>query len=254
MHPFIDDLVSIVIPVYNCEKFIEETIESVRRQTYPNWELILVDDCSKDQSASLMQKKAESDERIRVVLQEINRGAAASRNAGVDLARGRYLCYLDSDDLWLPEKLEKELDFIREKQAGFVFMGYEFANEHGVGLGKIVQVPETITYRQALGNTTIFTSTVMMDRSVIASDDCKMPGIASEDTATWWSILKKYGKGYGLNLNLVRYRRSENTLSSNKLVAMKRIWNLYRKQENLSVWASARYFVLWAFRAVFRRI
>ena len=140
MHPFIDDLVSIVIPVYNCEKFIEETIESVRRQTYPNWELILVDDCSKDQSASLMQKKAESDERIRVVLQEKNRGAAASRNVGVDLSRGRYLCYLDSDDLWIPEKLEKQIAFMRENACDFSFCEYEHIDEENKSLLKVAKV------------------------------------------------------------------------------------------------------------------
>lgn len=249
-----EDLVSIVVPVYNCESFIQETIVSVQAQTYQNWELILVDDCSKDKSAELIRKMAQTDERIRYVAQPVNQGAAKARNVGVDYAKGRFLCYLDSDDLWLPEKIETELFFAKKNQAAFVFTGYEFADERGNGLGKVVHVPETITYKQALGNTTIFTSTVMIDRLQVETEDCKMPIIASEDTATWWKILKKYQIGYGLDQNLVKYRRSQNTLSSNKFVAMKRIWNLYRMQEKLSVCKSCYYFVLWAFRAVFRRI
>ncbi len=197
---------------------------------------------------------AKDDSRIRLIKSEENRGAASARNRGADVASGRFLCYLDSDDLWTNDKLESEINFISEKKAGFIFSGYEFADENGNGLGKVVNVPEKITYRQALGNTTIFTSTVMMDLSIIDKDDCKMPLVESEDTATWWKILKKYKHGFGLDKNLVLYRRSGKTLSSNKFVAMKRIWNLYRKQENLNIIYSAYNFILWAFRAVFRRI
>lgn len=248
------DLVSIVIPVYNCEKFIDETIESVKKQTYTNWELILVDDCSTDNSVIKIEEKAKEDSRIRVIRQPNNQGAAKARNLGVENASGGYLCYLDSDDLWIPEKLEREMAFIKEKDAAFIFSGYEFADENGVGLGKIVRVPESITYKEALGNTTIFTSTVMMDLSKLSKETCMMPLIESEDTATWWKILKLIDKGYGLDENLVKYRRSGKTLSSNKFVAMRRIWNLYRKQEKLNLIYSCYNFILWAFRAVFRRI
>ncbi len=249
-----NEKVSIVVPVYNCEKFIVATIRSVQAQTYQNWELILVDDCSTDKSIELIKNEMQSDERIRLVCQPKNLGAASARNRGVDEATGRYLCYLDADDLWEPCKLEHELDFMEKNGAGFAFTGYEFADENGVGLGRVVRVPEKITYRQALGNTTIFTSTVMMDLTILSKNDCKMPLIASEDTACWWQILKKYKTGFGLDENLVRYRRPGKSLSSNKLVAVKRIWNLYRKQEKLNVVLSTYYFILWAFRAVFRRI
>lgn len=249
-----NEMVSIVIPVYNCEKFIVDTIKSVQAQTYSNWELILVDDCSEDASVDLILEEIKKDSRIRLLKQSVNQGAANARNRGVDEAEGRFLCYLDSDDLWTAKKLEKELCFIKERQAGFVFTGYEFADENGVGTGKIVRVPSTITYKQALGNTTIFTSTVMMDLTVLSKDDCKMPIIASEDTACWWKILKKYKVAYGLDENLVKYRRAGKSLSSNKFVALQRIWNLYRKQERLNVVQSAYYFVLWAFRAVIRRV
>ena len=143
---------------------------------------------------------------------------------------------------------------MEEKGAGFVFTSYEFADEKCVGTGKVVRVPEIITYKQALSNTTIFTSTVLIDREKVADELIKMPNIKSEDTATWWQILRAGHMGYGLDKNLVKYRRSAGTLSSNKIEALRRIWNLYRKAAGLSVVSSAAHFVVWAFKAVARRI
>lgn len=248
------NLISIVVPVYNAEAFIRATIATVQAQTYDEWELLLVDDCSSDSSCELIQLEINKDNRIKLIHQEANQGAANARNRGVLEAQGRYVCFLDADDIWNADKLEKQLKYMNEKSAGFCFSGYEFADEFGNGLGKIVQVPEKITYEQALKNTTIFTSTVMIDRNIVADEDIFMPDIPSEDTATWWKILKNYGTGYGLNENLVKYRRSTNTLSSNKLVAIKRIWNLYRKQEKLPLIKSLYCMFFWAFRAVARRV
>lgn len=248
------DMVSIVVPVYNAERFLPETIGLVQKQTYRDWELILVDDCSSDNGVAIVRQYAKDDTRIRLIQQEVNAGAARSRNLGISQANGRYLCFLDADDIWTSQKLEKELAYMKEKKAAFVFTGYEFADAKGEGLGKIVHVPETISYEQALKNTTIFTSTVMIDRDKIADTDIYMPQIASEDTATWWHILKKYQIGYGLDENLVRYRRTEGTLSSNKLVAIQRIWGLYRRQEKLSWCKSIYCMFFWAFRAVLRRV
>ena len=249
-----DELISIVVPVYNAERFISETIHNVQEQSYTNWELLLVDDCSTDSSYQICTEISVLDKRVRPVRLEHNQGAACARNRGIEEANGRYLCFLDADDIWEQDKLERELSFCRKKDAAFVFTGYEVADEKGQGLGKIVHVPESITYRKALGNTTIFTSTVMIDRAKIEDEYIFMPPVPSEDTATWWKILKKYGIGYGLDENLVRYRRSEGTLSSNKAVAIKRIWNLYRRQEKMSVVVSSFYMCLWAIRAVLRRI
>ena len=247
-------LISIVVPVYNAAAFLKETIACVQAQRYSDWELLLVDDCSKDNSCDVILNAAKLDQRVRLIRQEKNQGTAAARNRGILEARGRFLCFLDADDLWETDKLDQELMFLLEKGASFVFTGYEFADENGIGLGRIVHVPQTITYKQALKNTTIFTSTVMIDRSLIPDEDIVMPQIASEDTATWWRILKKHGKGYGLDQNLVKYRRSAATLSSNKAVAVKRIWNLYRRQEGLSLWKSFYCMGFLAVRAVCRRI
>jgi len=246
------ELISIVVPVYNVENLIDETINSVLSQTEENFELILVDDCSTDSSVEHILKY--DDPRVRLIRQPRNMGAYAARNRGVDEAQGRYLCYLDSDDLWEKEKLARELAFLKEHNAGFVFTGYEFADCNGVGNGTIVHVPETIVFKQALYNTTIFTSTVMFDREKIDDSLIHMPHIASEDTATWWNILKAGNTAYGLNENLVRYRRGSKSLSSNKFKAIKRIWRLYREIAGLSVFSASYYFVAWAMLAVLRRI
>lgn len=245
-------MISIIVPVYNAEKYIEETINSVLNQTYTDFELILVDDVSKDKSVEKIE--AFKDSRVRLIKLPINAGAYAARNKGLEEAKGEYIAFLDADDLWEPDKLKLEYEFMREENAGFVFTGYEFADSDGKGLGKIVKVPATITYRQALHNTTIFTSTVLIDRAKISDDLIKMPNIKSEDTATWWRILKAGNIAYGLNENLVKYRRSAGTLSSNKFSAIKRIWNLYREIAELSVPAAAFHFCGWAINAVLRRI
>ncbi len=247
-------MISIVIPVYNAAGFIKETILSVKNQTHTDWELLLVDDCSTDGSVTLMEEEAAHDPRIRVIRQPQNMGAAAARNRGVAEAKGRYLAYLDADDLWREERLALCLAFIEEKKVAFVFSGYEFADENGRGLGKIVHVPESLTYAQALKNTTIFTSTVLFDLEKISKDLVSMPRIKSEDTATWWRILRNGYVAYGLDRNLVLYRRSAGTLSSNKLEAIRRIWHLYRSAEHLSVPYSFYNFVFYALRAVLRRV
>lgn len=246
------ELISIIVPVYNAEKFIDETIGNVLAQTEENFELLLVDDCSNDSSVSIIKKY--NDPRIKLISQPANKGAAAARNRGIDEAEGRYICFLDSDDLWDKNKLSHELSFLKEHDAGFVFTGYEFADENGIGTGAIVKVPLTVNFRQALNNTNIFTSTVMIDRTKVDDSLIYMPQIASEDTATWWNILKAGHIAYGLNENLVKYRRSANSLSSNKFVALKRIWNLYRKIAGLSVAESCFHFVQWAVTAVLRRL
>lgn len=250
-----EDKISIIVPVYNAEKYISETIACVRNQTYANWELLLVDDGSTDAGRQIIEELLlqEPDERIRLLTKE-NSGASDTRNAGLKRATGRYIAYLDADDLWQKDKLEKQLAFMRDKDAAFSFTNYEFADESGMGTGKVVKVPYTLTYKQALKNTTIFTSTVMFDTEKIEKEQLIMPNIKSEDTALWFQVLRRGYTAYGLTENLVRYRRVGGSLSSNKLEALRRIWNLYRKAEGLSLPYSAYNFCFWAVRAVKRRL
>lgn len=260
-------MVSIIVPVYRAEPYIAETINMVVKQTYTNWELILVDDCSPDNSVQIIEREmariaaaplqegqSDAEGKIRLIRKERNEGAARARNTGIDAAQGRYIAFLDADDIWMPDKLEKELEFMEAKQAAFAFTAYEFGDEHAQGTGKVVQVPEKLTYQKALSRTIIFTTTVMFDTDKISKELIHMPEVASEDTATWWKILRQGYEAYGLNEVLAVYRRPEQSLSSNKFVAMKRIWNLYRREEKLSLPASAFFFAGWAARATLRRI
>ena len=248
--------ISIVVPVYNAEKYIEQTVDMVMKQTFTDWELILVEDCSKDNSAEVLRSLESElqDARIRVIYREKNEGAAKARNTGIDAATGRYLVFLDADDIWMENKLSDELAFMQKKQAAFVFTAYEFGDENAVGTGKIVKVPEILTYKKALSRTIIFTSTTMFDLSVLGKDLVKMPAVPSEDTATWWRILRSGYVAYGYPEVTTIYRRPPQSLSSNKGTAIYRIWYLYREVEKLPVIASMFYFVGWAFRATLRRL
>lgn len=249
------ELVSIIVPVYNAGAYIKETISMVQAQTYGNWELLLVDDCSGDDSRQKILECMETgDGRIRLITKGRNEGAARARNTGIEASKGRYVAFLDADDLWMPDKLEKEFAFMREKQAAFVFTAYEFGDEDAKRTGKVVRVPSELTYFKALSRTVIFTTTVMLDVERTGRELIRMPEVKSEDTATWWKILRSGFTAYGLDEVLAIYRRPAKSLSSNKLEAIRRIWNLYRKQERLSLLYSIYNLFFWAFRATLRRL
>ena len=247
-------LVSIVIPVHNAEQYIEQTVRSVQAQTEQDFELLLVEDNSKDASVKVLKKLAAEDARIRVFVNGEPHGACHARNLGIREAEGRYLAFLDADDLWHPEKLAKSLAYMRKTDGAFVFTAYEFGDREANGTGKIVHVPARLTYRQALPRTVIFTSTVVFDLAKLQKEQIFMPDITSEDTATWWNILRSGVTAYGLDENLVTYRRAGKSLSSNKLEAIRRIWILYRKNEKLGILPSMYYLCGWAVRAVARRV
>ena len=248
-------MISIIVPVYNAEKYIRETVESVLGQTYKDWELILVDDCSTDGSVAVIEELISANpEQMRLIHLTEGGSAARARNAGIKEAQGRYIAFLDADDIWYPKKLEKEMRFLQEKNAGLVFTAYEFGDEDARPNGKMTKVPEKLTFRKALSRTVIFTSTVVIDTEIINKELIYMPEIPSEDTATWWRILREGHTAFGLQEPLVVYRRPANSLSSNKGVAVKRIWRLYREIAELNVIQSCWYLFRWAIRATFRRV
>ncbi len=275
-------MISVIIPVYNSAAYIGETLDSVIAQRGycdgEKMEIILVDDGSSDdtvevirnyvnhinsKSKEIREKEVRGDRgdsyvnykpvSIRIIPNADKKGAAGARNTGIDEAKGEYIAFIDADDKWLGDKLEKQMKLMKETGAAFSFTGYEYADENCIGMGKTAKVPVRIGYREALKNTTIFTSTVILDMKKLAKEDIYFPYIASEDTANWWKILKKTGYAAGLDKPLTLYRRSGGTLSSNKLVGIQRIWGLYMN-EGLSVPYSLYCFVCFAFNAVIRRL
>ena len=249
-----EELISIIVPVYNAEKFLDNTVETVQGQNYSNWELLLVDDCSKDNSVSIIEKYSSLDKRIKLIKNECNIGAALTRNKGIEKAKGRFICFLDADDMWTDKKLKKQVIFMRKNKCAFSFTSYQFADKNCIPNGAVVNVPKTITYKQALKNTTIWTSTVMFDMKRIKKEEIYMPNIKSEDTATWWKVLREGRIAYGIQDVMSYYRRTSNSLSANKIEAIKRIWRLYRDVERLNVFYSSYNFIFYTFNAVKRRI
>lgn len=239
--------VSVIIPVYNSAKHINECLTSVIKQTYKNLEIILVDDKSTDDSVKII--KSYKDKRIRLIESDENVGAALTRNKGVEVATGDYICFLDSDDFWKLNKIEKQVRFIKNKE--FIYAGYTYYKK---GRTHNVKVPKKIDYNGSLKNTTIFTSTVMFNMEKLKKEDIYMPNIKrGQDQATWWQVLKKGITAYGINEVLAFYRVGEKSLSSNKIKALKRTWYIL-KRENLSKPKTVYCYLCYIKNAIKRRL
>ncbi len=252
-----NSLISVIIPLYNAAAYIEQTMHSVEQQTYRNWEMILVDDYGTDGSLSVAERAREASPfkgQIRIIHNERNMGAAASRNHGVQEARGRYIAFLDADDLWKPDKLEMQLRFLQENNAGFTYTSYEFGDASAVGTGRIVHAIDRLDFRHALSRTVIFTSTVIFDTEKIDKSFIQMPDMPSEDTALWWTLLRKGFIAYGLDKVLTVYRRPARSLSSNKSKSVHRVWNLLINVAGCSRPEAALHLIGWAFHATVRRL
>lgn len=228
-----NNLISVIIPVYNAEKFLEETLNSVYAQTVGSFEIILVDDCSKDCSAEIIARHKERHAEIVYHLQEKNMGAAVARNTALSIAKGRYVAFLDSDDIWQPEKTEKQLRLMEQTGAAFAFTAIEMINENGELIKKKRKIKEKVGYKFLLHNTVIPTSSVIIDRN--KTGEFRMPLRRSgQDYATWLQLLRNGTIAYGVNEALVRYRVSSNSLSSNKFKSIKQVWDIQTKDEKIN--------------------
>ncbi|MEK4065689.1 glycosyltransferase family 2 protein [Peribacillus sp. FSL R5-0717] len=239
-----NNLVSIITPTYNSERFIRETIESVRNQSYQDWEMIIVDDCSNDNTCNIIKTFYKEDTRIKLVMLKKNSGAAVARNTAISKAKGRFIAFLDGDDLWDPLKLEKQLDFMVKNNCAFSFTKYRIITESGEKTQRVINIPQEINYKGLLKNTIIGCLTVIIDVSKIGKP--QMPNIrAGQDTATWLEILRSGIIAKGFQEELAFYRKVENSISSNKFKALKRTWNIYRNVEKLdlvtSIWCFSNY-------------
>ncbi|WP_242035121.1 glycosyltransferase family 2 protein [Mesobacillus harenae] len=242
-------LVSIITPVYKAEEFIEQTINSVQSQTYTNWEMILVDDLSPDNSKQIIDRISEKDNRVRLIQLEKNSGAAIARNTAIENSNGKYIAFLDSDDLWQPEKLERQVQFMLENNIEFSFTGYEIMKEDGTKTGKIVHVPQEINYNGLLKNTIIGCLTVMLDKHAIGK--IEMVNIRTrQDFVLWLDILKRGHIAYGIDEPLAYYRKVEGSISSNKIKTAKRNWKVYREIEGLPLPKAIYCFCGYAYNAL----
>lgn len=226
------DLVSVITPAYNCSNTISETIASVIAQTYENWEMVIANDASKDNTVEIIEYFLRQDKRIKLINLEKNSGAAVARNVAINNASGRFIAFLDSDDLWKSDKLEKQIKFMNDNQYAFTFTAYETFRDSKDLSRRIFVVPETINYEQYIRNSIIGNLTVIMDRNKIV--DLHIEGGFLEDVLTWMYYLRKGYLAYGLNENLASYRVYVSSKSGNKLKNALRFWECLRDVQKLS--------------------
>ena len=246
-------LVSVIMPSYNAERFIAESIESVLRQTYTNWELVVTDDCSTDRTPQIVQSYCEKDARIRFAVAKQHSGIAGTRNQCLERAQGRFVAFLDNDDLWLPEKLEKQVRFLLDNDYAFCYSAYELINEDGSPKGKTIKTAGVIDYDKYLRNTIVGSGTIMLDTQ--KTGPLHMPiNATSDDMALWCKVMKDGHKAYPIEEVMMQYRVRSDSASANKWKAAQDVWRVYRKQEQLPFFRSLSCFCGYAYHAIIKRI
>lgn len=244
-----DSLISIIIPAYKAATFIGEAIRSVQAQDYQNWEMLIVDDGSPDNTAEVVANFAETDLRVKLIQQK-NSGPAMARQRALEAAHGRYITFLDADDYWLPGKLSRQLAFMREHQAAVSFTRFRRISADGRKQGHLVAIPERLTYRQLLRNTAIATSTAMVDRRL--TGPFAMKKTYYDDYALWLDLLKRGFVAHGLQEDLMRYRVVGKSVSRNKGKSARMVWRTYREVEGLGAPYASWCFANYAFRALLK--
>lgn len=247
----VDNLVSVIIPVYNSERFISEAITSALNQTYMNIEIILVDDCSPDNSARIIEKFTQSDSRVHYYKLDKNSGAAYARNTAMKYASGRYVAFLDSDDIWYAEKVENQINLMNKKKAAICYTAIEMVDENGKQTKPKRNIVEEVDYKYILKNTIIACSSVIVDRKILGSFE--MPLIrAGQDYATWLMLMRNGTKAYGINQVYVKYRQVNGSISHDKKKAIKKVWNIYRNHENLNYFIAAYCTLMFSINALIK--
>ncbi len=220
-------LVSIVMPAYNCEKYVVEAINSILAQTYRNWELLVLDDGSKDNTLRIIEEFSQKDSRIKALPNGKNMGVSATRNRGIELASGEWIAFLDSDDMWKPEKLEKQFEIVEKEAAEFLFTGSSYINEEGEAYKEIFEVPEKITYKKLRNQNVISCSSVLVKKKYFEHIKMEKDEM-HEDYAVWLRILKTGVTAFGVNEPLLIYRISRNSKSGNKMKTVKMTYKVFR--------------------------
>ena len=246
-------LVSVIMPCYNMERFIADTIQSVINQTFADWELLIVDDASIDGTVAVVKGFVEQDDRIHFLVNQGHVGIAPTRNSCIQQAKGRFLAFLDADDIWHFKKLEQQLQFMLDRHIGFSYTSYDLIDEDGKTLEKTIKTAGDLDYKAYLRNTIIGCSTVMVDTEMIGH--VVVPDFrTSEDAATWLDVLKQGFKAYAIDESLTSYRIRKKSASSNKLKASADLWKVYRQNEKLPFFKAVFYFCCYAINAIKKRI
>ena len=245
-----EELVSVIMPVFNDEQYLEEAIQSMKKQTYTNWELICINDASEDNSLNILAKN--KSDKIKIISMQKNSGSALARNEGIKIAKGRFIAYLDADDNYNENKLKKQVEFMQKNNYAITYTDYAFVYKNGKI--KNVKVPKELTYTKYLKNTMITSVGVMIDTNKINKQNLYMENRKlAEDTKTWVKILKHGVTAYGLNEVLGYYRQGKNSKSNNKLKAAKAMWEIY-KEENIPIIKSCYYFLCYSYNAIKKRV
>ncbi len=246
---YIKNLVSVISPVYNAGKYLDRTLQSVLEQTYKEIEIVLVDDRSSDNSADIIKRFRTLHPEIVYFLQPQNLGAGNARNKALEIAKGQYVAFLDADDAWNPEKIEKQIKLLQEKKGCFCFAAIEMVDGEDHVIKKKRNVKEEIDYRFLLSNTMIPTSGVLVDR-MVKGDFRMSTRRGGQDYATWLSLLRDGTKAYGINEALVMYRIDGKSLSSNKLKSIRQIWEIQTKDEGIAGFLVVLHIIKWSFNSL----
>lgn len=237
-----NDLVSIITPSYNCSQYIGECIESIQRQTYTNWELLITDDCSTDNSVDVIRHYSENDPRIKIFEQTENGGAGVARNNSIKEAKGRFIAFCDSDDMWMPEKLDKQIAFMKEIDCALSYTSIIECDEKGRVTGVEI-APSKHTFHQSWRDNKVGTSTAMYDTEKVGK--MFMPTLRKrQDWGLFMSILRKCGIAYGMKEPFIYYRIGQESLSKNKKSLVK--YNIAVYQTILG-WSFFRSFLFFSF-------
>jgi len=240
-------LVSIITPSFNSEKFITETITSVQNQTHKNWEMIIVDDCSKDNTVEIIEEIIKSDRRIKLIKLEQNSGPAIARNKGIQAVSGKFMTFLDADDIWFPDFIENSIKTILTQKIHFVFSSYRRSDEALNFIYSDFIVPEKVTYHDILKTNSISCLTAFIDIEVLGKK--MMPEVFKrQDMGLWLKYLKEIPFAYGIKEPKAIYRIRKNSLSRKKSDLLKYQWQFYRNVESLNVFQSCYYMVHWMYR------
>lgn len=244
-------LISVILPVYNAQAFIAQTLESVLKQTYQSYELILIDDCSVDHSADIIRQYMKRDKRIVYFRHNENQGAAAARNTGLKLARGKYIAFLDSDDLWRRDKLKRQIEFMKEHpEIAFCYTAYDTITETGERKRGKIKIKPVASYQDLLTKTIIATPTVLYDRE--KTGDVWMPQRRTGQDYAFWLLLLKQHNAYGINKPLVHVRRRGGSLSKNKFQNIRDLWEIQHHLEQLPAAAVILHIIVYMFNVLIR--